>query len=231
MDQHVALGDHAEDVALAARHLLQPRLRDAGPRLELEVRTLELGQLHEIGHAEHRPGHVDVGRVHVELFLDQLPDRLRHRPVDLEPDGLGRSLALPEDRLDRGQEVVGLVDLQVEVQVARDPERVHRHDLHPREQHVEVGGDHLFLRDETFTVGQRQQARDVRRHLHAREPADLRRRVARDDGEVQRQVGDVREGVRRIHRQRRQDREHALLERLAQMDAVVAAPGPPSRRR
>ena len=159
----------------------------------------------------------------MELFLDQRPDRLRHRAVDLQPDGLGRTLTLPEDRLDRGQEVVGFVDLQVEVQVARNPERVDRHDLHPREQHVEVVGDHLLLRDEPFAVGQRLETGDVRRHLHAREATDLCGWVARDDSEVQRQVGDVRERMRRIHGQRCQDREDALLERLAQMDALVAA--------
>ena len=38
--------------------------------------------------------------------------------------------------------------------------------------------------------------------------------IADHDRQVQRQVGDVRERVRRVHRQRREDREHASLEHL-----------------
>jgi hypothetical protein len=168
-------------------------------------------------------GHVDVGRVDVELFLDQLPDRLRHRargPPAGQPRG---SLTLPEDRLDRGEQVVGFVDLQVEIEVARHPERVHRHDLHPREQHVEVGGDHLFLRDEPFAVGQREQARMFggtftranRRTCVDGSRATTARFSDRSEMYGNGCAGSTDNGVRIGNT--------ALLERLPEMDAVVAA--------
>ncbi len=143
--------------------------------------------------------------------------------MDLEPDGLRGSLALPEDRLDRRQQVVGCVDLDIEIEVPGDAERVHRHDLHPREQQVEVRGDHVLLRDEPLAVGQRHEPGDVRRYLHPCEPADLRRGIAHHDRQVQRQVGDVRERVCRVDGQGREDREHPLLEHLTKMHPIVSA--------
>ena len=53
--------------------------------------------------------------------------------------------------LHRLEEVLGLV-VELEVGVAGDAERVVREDLHPREQRVEVRGDHLLERHEALAV-------------------------------------------------------------------------------
>src|SRR5207247_11318961 len=57
--------------------------------------------------------------------------------------------------------------------------------------------------------------------LNARETLLPRLRVARDDGEVEGEVRDVRERVRRIDGERRQDREDSRLENLGQLLAVA----------
>jgi hypothetical protein len=60
---------------------------------------------------------------------------------------LGSPLPVSQQRLDGDEEVVGLVDLDLEVGVARDPEGVVLDDLHPREHRVEIRGDHMLDRD------------------------------------------------------------------------------------
>ena len=71
-------------------------------------------------------------------------------------------------------------------------------------------------------VRYRDEPRNDLRHLHAREPARRRRRVADDDCQVQRQVGDVGEGMRRVDGERREHGKDALLEGLPQVLVVLA---------
>ena len=114
----------------------------------LEVRPVEVGDLPQAGEVEHAADLVAVG-------LARDPGRAaaasrvagRHRPLDLEADGLAEAPP-PELLLDREQEVVGLVLLDREVGVAGDPEEVVLDDLHAEEQRVEVGLDDLVEEDE-----------------------------------------------------------------------------------
>ena len=112
--------------------------------------------------------------------------------VDFEPHRHAELRALAQHRLHRGEEVLGVVG-QLEVGVARDAERVVREHLHPREQRVEMRGDDLFERDEARAPGQRDEAGEQRRDLDAGESLLAGRRMAHRDGEVEREVGDVRE--------------------------------------
>jgi hypothetical protein len=143
-----------------------------------------------------------------------------HVRFDLEPDHP------PEPppgqlRLDREQQVVRLLLLDLEVGVAGDAERVLLDHLEPGEEPVEVGGDDLLERDEAFAVGQHDEAGQDRRHLDPREAGLGRAGVADEHGEVERQVGDVGERVGRVHRQRGQDREDLVLEDVHEVLAVV----------
>ena len=219
LDEHVSLAERLEDVVLSLFVSSEATLRDAFPRRRLQVGTIELRQLPQVLEPEHRLRDVDVGGDQAELLHQQGADRLRHRAVDLQPHGLRRALAPLHDRLDRGQEVVRLRDLDVDVGVARHAEGVDGDDLHAGEQHLRVRRDQLLEREEPLAVGERDEARDDRRHLDPREPAELRRRIADHDGEVERQVRDVRERMRGVDRQRGQDREHLPLERVAKMGA------------
>ena len=107
------------------------------------------------------------------------PGRGRHRPLDLEPDR--RAEATPAELLlDREQQVVGLVLLDLEVGVAGDPEEVVLLDLHAGEERVEVGLDDLVDEDEVRRLDLEQARQDLR-HLDPREAAlaGLRDRAAR----------------------------------------------------
>ena len=145
-----------------------------------------------------------------------------HRGADLDAHDLAEAAAA-QLVLDRAHEVVGLVGDR-EVGVARDPEDRVVDDLHPGEQRREVLGDQVLERDERAPVADRHEARQhLLRHLHAREGLDPADRVADDDAERQREVGDVGERPPEADRQRRQHREdlaaEALVERLALLRA------------
>ena len=174
----------------------------------------------QVAEVEQAVGDVDVGALQVELALKQRAQLLRHRRVDLEPDRLGRAAAPQELGAQRREQVLGLVDLDLDVGVARDAEDVERLDLHAREEQVEVRRDHLLDRHEAPAAGHLEEPRQQRRHLHAREARLARQRVAHDHGQVQRQVGDVRERVGGIDGERRQHREDPVLEHLAQLVAL-----------
>ena len=73
----------------------------------------------------------------------------------------------------------------------------------------EVARDDLFER-QVAALRDTHQARQERRHLDAGELAAARDRVAQQDREVDGQARDVREGVRRVHRERGEDGVDAL---------------------
>ena len=96
-----------------------------------------------------------------------------------------------------------------------------REHLHAREQRVELRRDDLLEQHEALAVGQRDEAGEQRRHLHPCEPLVTARRVAHGDREVERQVRDVREGVRGVDRERGEHREDRVDEHLLEVRAVV----------
>jgi hypothetical protein len=90
------------------------------------------------------------------------------------------------------------------------------HDLHAREQDVQVGRDDLFQQD----IGARAhlpQPGQHGRHLDAREAALAGVGVTDRDGHRQRQVADIRKRVGGVHRERREHREDLVQELLAQL--------------
>ena len=113
---------------------------------------------------------VDGVVVEVELADEQLAHLGGDPGVDLEAHGRAEAAAAQLD-LDRGEQVVGLLLLEREVGVAGDPEGEGLHDLHAREQLVEVGGDDLLERHEALAVGHDHEAGQQRRHLHPGEAA------------------------------------------------------------
>ncbi len=114
--------------------------------------------------------------------------------------------------IDRDQQVVGLVVPDLEVVVPGDPERRVAHDLHAWEQGLEVGRDHLLQRHEALAIRQRHEARQQGGDLDPREPLVPAQRVADDDSQVQREVGDIRERMAGIDGERREHRKDALPE-------------------
>ena len=135
-----------------------------GPRLVLQVGPFErvhVPQAREVEQARRRRpspgGDGELARQHVE-------DVVGHRRVDFEANGNTELRAAVQHRLDRLEEVLGLV-VELEVGVSGHPEGVVRQHLHPGEQPVEMRGDHLLEGDEALAIGERDEAGERRRDL------------------------------------------------------------------
>ena len=156
--------------------------------------------------------------------------------VHLEPHDRPE-VALPDDLLERLHQIGGLVLLDLEVGVAGNPEGVRGDDLEPRKEQVQIGRHDLL---EPHEVGRFRLAQTEARVLtglvlarDAHQPAkDLRHLDASEAGavdlvvdrhrQIDAQVRDVREGMARIERQRRQRRVDLALEMAAQELALLA---------
>ena len=156
--------------------------------------------------------HVDLRILDAQLPHQQVAHLVAHGGIDLEPDGGGASLPALEHRLDRGQQVVGLVLLDLDVGVAGHAEHVHVDDVHTREELVEMGGHDLLQRYEPIAVGQIGEPGQQRRDLHPGEAPLARERIADRRSEVQGQARDVGERMRGVDRERREHREDAVAE-------------------
>ena len=137
---------------------------DARERRVPQVGDVERGDRHEVAEVEQRPGvlHVvlgergEFGGLLVAQFLEQQrPQMRRHRVLHFEPHDFAEP-PLEHLLLDHLQQVFGFVGgREVEVRVARHPERVPPHDLHPREQRAEIGADQLLERHELVGAPER----------------------------------------------------------------------------
>ena len=115
----VAAGEHR----LGLRH----------PRLVLELGPVERVQRPEAGEVERAVDDGDVAVGELELAAEQLEHLVGHRRVDLEAHDAAEASCAGAARLDRLEEVFGLV-FELEVGVAGDAERIVRDDVHPGEQ-------------------------------------------------------------------------------------------------
>ena len=116
------------------------------------------------------------------------------------------------------------VGVDLEVLVAGHAERGGLDDTHAGEQLAQVRVDDLLDRDQPCAVVvDDEQPREQRWHLDAREVLGAAGLVAHDHGEVEREAGDVREGVRRVDRQWGEHRLHALGEQLTHPRHLVGA--------
>ena len=156
-----------------------------------QVGPVEVGDPVQRGQVQHAGDLVAVLRIEAEPAQQQRARGGRHRPLDLEPDGLAESTPA-ELLLDRHQQVVGLVLLDGEVGVAGDPEQVGLDDLHAREEVLEVGLDDLVDRHEVVRLDLEQAGQDLG-HLDPGEDALAGLGIAQADRDRQAQRRDVRE--------------------------------------
>ena len=153
----------------------------------------------------------------VEFAQQQLEHVLGHVVGDLEPHR-GAEPPAGQFALERLQQVFVAVLLDLEVRVAGDPERVVLDDLQAGEQHRQERGDQLLHRQEAHHVGRAfaavelDEAVDVVGHLDSGEVLAAVVGMLDGDRQVQAQPADERERVCRVDGQRRQHREHLLVE-------------------
>ena len=175
----------------------------------------------------------DVAGIDVEFAQQQFEHVLGHVVRDLESHRRTEAAA-GQLAFERLQEILVAVLLDLEVGVAGDPERMVLHDLHAREQHVEVSGDQILQRQERVDGGGRLVAADadepahVVRNLDPREVFATGRRILHRHREVETQTADVRERVGGVDGERGEDGEDLVLEMHRQALAVVVGEIGPS---
>ncbi len=167
-------------------------------------KLMQGGKLHERVVANH------VFGVEFEFGAHASQHRGLHVALHLETRGATKTAAA-QFHLDGGEQVFGVFVLERKVGIARDPEARDLRDFHAREQPVEVSFDQVFEEDEVVRVGHRDEAGEVARNLQAGKTLVTRLGVAYHDGKIQREVGDVRERMRRIDGERRENRKDATL--------------------
>ncbi|CAM5359665.1 hypothetical protein SBADM41S_04542 [Streptomyces badius] len=174
-----------------------------------ELRPVQRRDLGEQPGQVERPGQrVDLRLGHLQLADQQVQHVRVDGLLDLQPDRRAEAAA-HELLLQCLEQVLRVVLLDLQVLVPGDPEHVVRQHLHPREQLLQVRRDDVLDRD--VPLGRRlQEAGQQRRDLDPGEVAVAADRVADDDGEVEGEPGDVREGVRGVDGQRGQDGEDTL---------------------
>ena len=145
MDEHVAAADLVEEPRGVLR-AGEARLGDGRPRLVLQVGAVEARELHQVGEVEQALDLVHLVVADVEALPQAVQHPRRRRGRDLDPDDVAEAAA-PELRLDRLEEIVGVVR-HLEVGVARDPEQHPLGDLHPGEERGQEVGDHRLERHE-----------------------------------------------------------------------------------
>ena len=218
--EHVLAPDDLEEAALLLQRVGQAGLRDRHPRLVLQLRPVEPVQCPQPGEVERRAVERDVVLGEIELGDEELQDAVRRPRLDLQPHGASEAAAA-QLHLQGDEEVVGLLLLDGEVGVAGDPEHPVVHHRHPREQRVEVRRDQVLQEDEALAVGEGDEPGQGRRHLHPGEALGAVEVVEDRDGQVERQVGDVGERVRRVDTQWGEHREDPFVEDLVEVLAVV----------
>ena len=220
MDQDVVVADRREDVLA---------LGERGGHLGLEGRFLEIAKPLDLAERQ-EGGQVDRAGNLVDVALLELERRGREKLGqeifvgairDLQPNGRP-PLALAKGLFDRREQAaLDLVFLDRQIAVAGDAKRHVLGRAIAAEEGVEPGADHVFEQDEPLLavgfVGKRDQAIDHRRDLeHGVERAGWGLIGLDPQEQVQALVVDVREGMGRVDRQRRQDRVDLGVEILVE---------------
>ena len=169
---------------------------DGDPRLHRKIGAVESGHGPQPAQVDRALDGVHALGRHIHFCHQQVPDRRRGIGGDLQPDRFPEAAAL-QFELHRGQKVSGFVLPHGQVGVSGHPEGVVLPDGHGREEHVQVGCDHLLEGHEPLAVGHDHEARKQRGDLHPGYPALAGDRIDHPHDQVQRKVGDIREGMAR----------------------------------
>ena len=193
----------------------------------VQLGPVESGEVEEPAEVERSREAEDLLFGHVELTHQEAERHVVHVVGDLEPDG--RTEPAPQELLlERLDEVLGLVLLDLDVFVAGDAEHVVLHDLHAGEEVAEVVRDEVFEGDVARVLDRlagvdAHEARQHLRNLDAGELLAAGAAVPHAHREVEGEARDVGERMRRVDRERHEHREDLPREVAAQVLALALA--------
>ncbi len=212
VDDDVLLPDRGEAVAAEIADALG-EARVVGR--EDEVRPVVDDELARIGETEKPVELEHVVARHVEPLGQEFLQIDRHALVDREADDVAAPAPL-QRRLVEPDQVLGLF-LDLDVAVAQDAEHAAPDHLEAGEQLVEIKPDHLLHRDEAVRLaGQPDEARDRAGDEEERLGALAVALAVELQREAEAEIDDERERMRRVDRERRQDREYLAPEALGE---------------
>jgi len=216
MEEHVVARDFVEQVGTVEAHvgvrpLREPWVREWRPPLALQVGAVQVDERREVAVVE-RAGTAEhlFGR-QIELGAEQVDHRLGRVGVDFEADCSGEP-PLFDHLLDGLDEVLGNLLVAAHLRVARDPEEGGVEHLDVRHQEVEVGLDEVLEEDVPRPLLDGDETGAILGNFDPGEDGVLVGVVADEDAEREAAVGDEREGVGGVERQRGQRRQDGLLE-------------------
>ena len=218
MDDDVLLADRREAIAAEIADALG-KARVVGGEDEIGALVGD-DQLRRVVEPEDPLGRKHVARRGIEVFTEKTAQLARHAAVDREMDHMAAAAAF-ECRLEQADEILGLF-LDLDLAVAQHAEDALRNDGKSREQVIEKQCDHLLDRQKADAgAGEADKAVDRDRDQDQRLQAHIVAEPLELQSEPEPAIDDKREGMRRIHRERRQHREDVGHKALFEPGAVA----------
>ncbi len=225
MHQYRTTADYAENIRILIR---EPRRQQRLPRLEFQLRPLQIAKRHQIVHVDWAIERVDVFLGHAQATADHLAHAVAHAFGRFKPHD-ARHATLAKFLLHHRQQIVRILLIGLNVGVASNAKQVVLDDPHPREKQLQITADNAFQADKSRRFGdgvarpirQRNPPRQVLRQLHPHETCFPRRRMLEHHTQRLAQIADERKRMPRINRQRRENRKHLFAEELVGRTTVA----------
>src|SRR5262249_38548950 len=187
----------------------------------LDERQIQSGNARQVAQVEQLAGvlNVPLGKTatlrHVvlaKLVEQQRAQVRRHVVLHFDANDLAEP-SLEDLLFDRREQIFRLFDRDVEIGVARDPERIPRGDLEAREERAEVRADDLLERNEVEGPALHwNPTREASRNLYPGESDGTAFRISHFGCDGERKIRDVWKRVPGIDGERRQNRKDLRLE-------------------
>ena len=230
VDEDVPAANLVEQRSGPALRACEARGHDRQVRFVLQVRAVELRELHELGEIERALDPVDLRVVDRQAGREPFHHLLRRRRAHLDTDDVAEA-ALAKLGLDRFEEIRRVVG-HLEVGVPGHAEDRPLDDGHTREEPRQEVRDDLLERYVQALATDGEETRQALRDLDAGESLLAALRVLDEDGERQGEAGDVRKRLSRTDCERREHGVDLTLEALVELLQIplVAVLDPADRR-